>query len=148
MSSVIRVRQDACPTHPGSAASQKGNRKVNKDYPELARTYGRAIRNLRHELPETLAGFSTLHNGALEADALSTKTKELIAVALGISSRCEGCIALHVKAALNAGANRREIAETVGVAVLMGGGPSLLYGTEAMSALEQFEAKQQPVGAR
>lgn len=52
--------------------------------------------------------------------------------------RCDGCIAFHVHDAVKAGASRKEIVETIGVAVLMGGGPSVMYGCEALAALDQF----------
>jgi len=71
--------------------------------------------------------------------ALSARTKELIALAIAITVRCDGCIAYHVHDAVHAGATRGEIVEAIGVAVLMGGGPSAIYGAEALEALEQFE---------
>jgi AhpD family alkylhydroperoxidase len=72
--------------------------------------------------------------------ALSTKVKELIALAIAITVRCDGCIAYHVHDARKAGATRQELVETIGVAVMMGGGPSVMYGAEALEALNQFEA--------
>jgi AhpD family alkylhydroperoxidase len=62
-----------------------------------------------------------------------------MAVAIGIAARCDGCIALHVKAALKAGATRGQVHETIGVAILMGGGPASVYATEALVALDQFD---------
>ena len=91
------------------------------------------------ELPETMTAFATLHKAASTKGALDTKMKELIALAIAITVRCDGCIAFHVCDALRAGAARDEIFETISVAVLMGGGPSVVYGTEAMEALNQFE---------
>jgi AhpD family alkylhydroperoxidase len=70
------------------------------------------------------------------------KIKELIALGIGIAVRCDGCIAYHVHDALRAGATHQEIVETIGVAVLMGGGPAAMYGSEALEALEQFEATE------
>lgn len=72
--------------------------------------------------------------------ALSAKFKEIIALAIAITVRCDGSIACHVHDALASGATRPEIAEAIGVAVLMGGGPSTIHGSEALVALEQFEA--------
>jgi AhpD family alkylhydroperoxidase len=100
------------------------------------------IRNLSakliSEIPETMAGFGELH----AAGALDTKTKELIALSIGIAVHCNGFIVFHVHDALKAGANRQEILETIGVAILMRGGPSMVYGCEALEALEQFEKAQ------
>ncbi|MBD3299461.1 MAG: carboxymuconolactone decarboxylase family protein [candidate division Zixibacteria bacterium] len=86
-----------------------------------------------------MSAFMRLHQAAIADGALDTKTKELISLAIGITVRCDGCIAFHVHDALQAGATRGEIVETIGVAVLMGGGPSVVYGTEALEALEQCE---------
>ncbi|MCC0056682.1 MAG: carboxymuconolactone decarboxylase family protein [Rhodobiaceae bacterium] len=70
--------------------------------------------------------------------ALDGKTKELIALAIGIAARCDGCLAFHAKAAIEAGASRAEILETIGVAIYMGGGPSMIYGAEALEAFDQL----------
>ena len=73
--------------------------------------------------------------------ALSLKTKELIALGIAIVVKCTGCIQSHVKTAIDAGATREEIAETVGVAILMGGGPGTVYGAMALDAMEQYLAE-------
>jgi len=88
--------------------------------------------------PEGAAGFNALHKAALLPGKLSVKDKELIALAIGISRQCADCIGLHVKAAIAAGADRDEIGETVSVAILMGGGPSYMYGARAMEAYDQL----------
>ncbi len=97
------------------------------------------ISKLANELPEPMSNFSQLHESATAEGALSTKVKELIALGIAITVRCNGCIAYHVRDALSTGATRREVVETIGVAVLMGGGPSVVYGAEALQALDQFE---------
>lgn len=94
------------------------------------------------EIPETMAGFGQLHACATSKGALDTKTKELIALSIAISVHCNGCIAFHVHDALKSGASHQEIVETIGVAILMGGGPSMVYGCEALEALEQFELNE------
>jgi len=86
-----------------------------------------------------MAGFGQLHRQAMAEGALSTKVKELITLSISITSRCEGCIAVHVRGALRAGATRQEVLEAIGVAVYMGGGPAMVYGCEAYEALGQFE---------
>ena len=85
-------------------------------------------------------GFGALHGASLAPGALSTKEKELIALAIGIARQCSYCIGLHVQACIAAGANRAEIEETVNVSVLMGGGPSLMYGVKALEAFDQLSA--------
>jgi len=97
---------------------------------------------LGKELPGVMAAFGQLHGSASKDGALSAKIKELIALAIGITVRCNGCIAFHVHDALSAGASREEILETIGVAILMGGGPSVVYGAEAMAAMRQAETSQ------
>lgn len=112
------------------------------DYPtyrtELLGTLGR----MRRSLPEVMGGFNDLHRSALHDGELSTATKELIALAIGVAARCDGCIAFHVSAALRAGATRAEIEEALGVAILMGGGPTAMYAAEAFEALDQFTAAE------
>lgn len=93
---------------------------------------------LRAEQADTAKGFHALHNAALAEGAVSTKHKELIALAIGISKQCNDCIGFHVKATIRAGATRDEIAETVNVVVMMNGGPGYMYGAKAMEAYDQL----------
>ena len=74
------------------------------------------------EMPGPMTGFARLHKKAVEPGALDAKTKELMALAISIAVRCEGCIAYHVHDAIQAGATRQELMETLGVALFMGGG--------------------------
>lgn len=109
-----------------------------KNYPELHKHLSGLIKQLGKEIPDTMSGFSQLHKSAAADGALSSKTKELIALGIAIAVRCDGCIAYHVHDALEAGASRDEVVEAIGVAILMGGGPALMYAAEAYEALEQF----------
>ncbi|MEY4174020.1 MAG: hypothetical protein RI900_1185 [Actinomycetota bacterium] len=95
-------------------------------------------RELRHEIPSVLKGFAELHQAAMADGALDRKAKELIALAISISHRCDGCIASHARAAAKAGASRAEVAETIGVAILMNGGPGTVYGPRALDAYDEF----------
>jgi AhpD family alkylhydroperoxidase len=99
----------------------------------------RMMAELGKELSGPMAAFAKLHASSSAEGALSARVKELIALAIGITVRCNGCIAFHIHDALEAGASRREILETIGVAILMGGGPSVVYGAEALTALNQLE---------
>jgi len=112
-----------------------------KNFPEHYAHLGRMMEKLGGEMPAVMGGFGQLHEAATADGALGKKTKELIALGIAITVRCDGCIAYHVHDAIDAGASREEIIETIGVAVLMGGGPSVVYGTEALEALEQFHAR-------
>ena len=93
---------------------------------------------LRKAMPEPAKGFGALARAAIAPGALDSKTKELIALAIGIAARCDGCLAFHAKAAAKYGATREEILETIAVAVYMGGGPSMIYGAEALEAFDQL----------
>ena len=111
---------------------------MGKDYPEYRKHLQGLIGQLRGRIPGTMKGFGLLHQESMKAGALSEKQKELIA--LGIASRCDGCIAFHTHESLVQGATPEEVAETIGVAISMGGGPALMYAAHALEALEQFEA--------
>lgn len=108
-------------------------------YPDYYKRLGKMMAELGKALPGPMGGFQKLHGEVITDGALSAKVKELIALGIAITVRCDGCIAYHVHDALQAGATREEITETIGVAVLMGGGPSTVYGAEALQALNQFE---------
>jgi AhpD family alkylhydroperoxidase len=79
-----------------------------------------------------------MHASAVTPGALDRHVKELMALAVAISVHCQGCVAYHVHDALDAGATREQVIETIGVAVMMGGGPAVVYGAEALAALDQF----------
>ncbi|MGK0274923.1 MAG: AhpD family alkylhydroperoxidase [Ilumatobacter sp.] len=114
------------------------------DFPQKRTDLRHGYRELGTALPDVMAGFSDMHRAAVADGELSRATKELIALAIGVAARCEGCIALHVSAALKAGATDGQVHEALGVAVLMGGGPASVYATEALVALEQFSAERRP----
>ena len=95
-------------------------------------------RELRREIPDVYAGFGQLHAAAVADGALDTKTKELIALAIGVVEGCDGCIAAHAKSAARAGATRREAAEAIGVAFLMKGGPATIHGPRVFAAFCEF----------
>jgi len=95
----------------------------------------------RKESPDTMSGFIQTHKANSTDDALSAKMKELIALSIAITVRCDGCIAFHVHDEVEAGATHEESVEAIGVAILMGGGPAVVYGSHALEALKQFEAE-------
>ncbi|MFH2056354.1 MAG: carboxymuconolactone decarboxylase family protein [bacterium] len=112
---------------------------MTTEYPDRNKRVHKLMGELRAQLPDTMAAYSNLQQAATRKGALDTKTKELIALAIGITLRCDGCITFHIYDAMRSGATREEILDTIGVAVMMGGGPSVVYGAEAMEALNQFE---------
>jgi AhpD family alkylhydroperoxidase len=95
---------------------------------------------LRAEMPELMKGFGDLGRAASHAGSLDRKTKELIAVALAVAGHCDACIGFHVQALVRLGATKKELAEALGMAVYMGGGPSLMYSANALAAMDEFAA--------
>lgn len=111
------------------------------NYPDHLSHIQKMMGKLGKDIPETMGAFSKLHKASAGDGALDAKTKELMALAIGVVVRCDGCIAFHVHDALQAGASQAEIMETLGVAILMGGGPAAMYAVEALDAVEQFNSK-------
>jgi AhpD family alkylhydroperoxidase len=111
---------------------------MSKDYKAYAGDVDARAVNLFKAAPDTMRAYRGLMEAASKDGALDAKTKELMALAIGIALRCEGCIVFHVRAALRHGATREEVAESIGVAVELGGGPSAVYGADALAAFDQF----------
>jgi AhpD family alkylhydroperoxidase len=109
-------------------------------YPALAQSINQQLGPFRKSQEATMAGFGAMAKAAMAEGALSEKQKEFIALGIGVSQRCQGCVAFHVKALRRLGATKAELDEVLGVAVYMGGGPSLMYAAEALQAWEQFGA--------
>lgn len=111
---------------------------MRTDYIEYHNHLEERLGQLGRELPGPMSGFARLHKKAVEQGVLSSKTKELMALAISIAVGCGGCIAYHVHDSVKAGATRSEMIETIGVAILMGGGPASMYAVHAMDAIDQF----------
>jgi len=111
-------------------------------------SYGKSVldelrplhRELRRAIPEVYKSFGEFHHAAFSPGVLDARTKELIALAIGVVQRCDGCIASHAEAAARLGATQQEAAEAIGVALLMNGGPATIYGPRAYAAFCEFEA--------
>jgi AhpD family alkylhydroperoxidase len=114
---------------------------MDKNYSDVCKDISGNLRKLRKGIPETMQAFSSLAHAATCDGALDKKTKELIALALGIAARCDGCIGFHAEALVKLGATRQEVEEVLGMAVYMGGGPSLMYAADAIAAFEEFQDK-------
>ncbi len=107
-------------------------------YPQYRDELNKLFGELSKSQPDTLKAFSSLSSAAFKPGELDHKTKELIATGIAVAARCDGCIAYHVGGAIRAGATDEEIGECLGVAVLMGGGPSVIYACEAWKAVQQY----------
>ena len=90
--------------------------------------------------PGTMEGYKALAGAGNKTGHLDAKTRELIAIAVGVTTRCDGCIAFHTKALVKLGATEAEVHETLGVAIYMGGGPSAMYASNAVAAFNEFSA--------
>lgn len=108
--------------------------------PETLAELRGSARELRRLIPDVYKAFADTHSAALTDGVLDTKTKELIALAVSVSKQCDGCIASHARGAALAGATREEVAETLGVSILMDGGPGTIYGPRALEAFDSFAA--------
>lgn len=111
---------------------------MSKDYKEITKNISASLGSLSKAVPEVMEGFNKMVKFSSEQGALDPKTKELIALALGIAAHCDGCIGFHVQKLVKLGVTNEEFNEMLGMAVYMGGGPSLMYAAEATMAWEQF----------
>lgn len=113
-----------------------------KDYKDIIGGISQYAGELRKAAPEGMAGFHAMAKAAGADGALDRKSKELVALAIGVSQRCDGCIGFHAKALHELGATRAEVAEVLMMCVYMGGGPSLMYAADALRAYDQFSQAQ------
>ncbi len=112
----------------------------NKNYRDITRRVSGELKTFRSDLPDVMKGFGALAQAATRDGALSRKTKELIALALGVAAHCDACIGFHVETLVKLGVTRSELEEALSMAVYMGGGPSLMYAADALGAFEQMSA--------
>ena len=117
---------------------------MHKNWTAMTSELSGAIKEVRGGAPDVMKGFSAIAQAALKANALDTKTKELIALAIAVATRCDGCIAFHAEAAVKQGASREEVLETMGMAIYMGAGPSVMYAAQALEAFDQFQDSKTP----
>jgi len=123
---------------------RRDNHAMTKRYRDITRSISGSLAKLRPAIPDVTTAFSHMARAALKDGALDKKTKELIALAIGVAMRCDGCIGFHVDALVKLGATRAELEETLGMAIYMGGGPSLMTAADAIAAWEEFTTPAQP----
>jgi AhpD family alkylhydroperoxidase len=111
---------------------------VNSGFGEKIRATKMQAAALFKAAPEPMRAFGSLMAAASKDGALDARTKELMALAIAIVSRCEGCLLHHVEAAMRHGADRQHIVETIAVSVEMGGGPATVYGGMALAAFDEL----------
>ena len=113
---------------------------MTSSYVDLTRDISAEMGKLRQEIPDVMRGFGALAQAATKDGVLDAKTKELIAIALSVAVRCDPCVGFHAQALVKLGATRAELAEVLGMAVYMGGGPSLMYAAKTSAAFDEFTA--------
>lgn len=111
---------------------------MTKVFKDITGDISSSLAKLRKEIPDVMTAFGSLAQSATKDGALDKKSKEFIALALGIAGHCDGCIGFHVQALVKLGATREEFVEVLSMAIYMGGGPSLMYAAEALQAFEEF----------
>lgn len=113
---------------------------MSKSFTTITGDVSKALGAMRKEMPDTLQAFNTMSKAAMKPGVLSELDKELIALAIGVASRCDACIGFHVKALVRLGVSREQLMETLAVCAYMGGGPTLMYAAEAVRAYDEFTA--------
>lgn len=109
------------------------------DHPTLIENISKSMNVIRKSQTEAMQGFGQLAKAAMKTGALEEKHKELMALAIGITQHCSGCIGFHVKALKRLNCSREEFEEMLAVCIYMGGGPALMYASEAEAAWEKFQ---------
>ena|SRR5690349_15292090 len=112
---------------------------MTKQFAQIIKDVDDYAIKLRELIPEALGGFGTLSRAAQGRGTLDRKMKELIALAIAVSGRCDACIAYHARGALRAGVSRQELGEALAVAIQMGGGPAVNSAADALRAFDEFE---------
>jgi AhpD family alkylhydroperoxidase len=110
---------------------------MTKVYKDVTKEISSSVAKLRNYAPDLMKGFGDMAAAATKDQVLDKKTKELIALALGVAAHCDGCIGFHTQTLARLGATKEEVMEALGMTVYMGGGPSLMYAADAITAFEQ-----------
>lgn len=107
-------------------------------YKEIVTDIASNMGALTQNIPEVMKAFMSTTKAGGKEGALDAKTKELIAIAIAVANRCDGCIGFHTKTLVELGTTEQELAEALGVAIYMGGGPSVMYAANTMGAFKEF----------
>ncbi|WP_227816962.1 carboxymuconolactone decarboxylase family protein [Nitrogeniibacter aestuarii] len=117
---------------------------MSKSFVEITNDVSQGLAAMRKDVPEVMKGFNDMAKSALADGAIDGLHKELIALAIGVSSRCDACIGFHVKALIRLGVSREQLMETLAVCTYMGGGPTLMYAAEAVRAYDELMPRLKP----
>ena len=113
-------------------------------YKDILKETHSGTSGVRTQIPGVYEGFGDMYRAVYADGALSAKIKELMAVAIAVQDGCDGCIASHVRSAVRKGASAQEMAESIGVAIQMGGGPASIYAAHAWHAFQEFAEGSAP----
>lgn len=114
---------------------------MSKVYSDITQDLIAQMKQLGGQVPDVMTAFQSLAREATKDGVLDKKTKEFVALAIGVATHCDGCVGFHAKALANLDASRDEVSEILGMSIYMGGGPSLMYAAEALAAFDEFKAK-------
>ena len=114
---------------------------MSDNYSEHVKGVDQRVGALAKATPKVMGAYGQLVQSAMADGALDTKTKELMALAISVVIRCEDCISYHTRAAIKHGASKEEVVESLGVAVELGGGPSVVYSARALSAFDNLNSQ-------
>jgi AhpD family alkylhydroperoxidase len=92
---------------------------------------------LRELIPDVMKGYAELSRAAMVPGELSTGVKELLALMVAVTRQCDGCVVAHTRGAARAGVSRAMVAEAMGVAILMNGGPGTVWGPRALRSFDE-----------
>lgn len=145
---AVKARAPAAPPNAGIAQhTERVGTMQDQGYKILTTQVSQRLAELRGSTPGVMKAFGELGRAATAPGALDAKTKELIALALGVAARCDPCIGFHTQALAKLGATRQEVDEALGVATYMGGGPSLMYAASAVAAFDEAVAARASAAA-
>jgi AhpD family alkylhydroperoxidase len=108
------------------------------DWNDYRKQLAAGVKEVGQLSPDTIKGYVELSSAGQKTDLLGAKVRELIALAVAVPARCDGCITVHAEAAIKRGATKEEIAEALGVAIAVNAGAALVYSARVMDAFNEY----------
>lgn len=108
-------------------------------YKAIVENISSQLTELSNDIPDVVNQFFTLVSAGSDDGVLDKKTKELIAIGIAVANRCDGCIGYHIKTLVDLNVTQQELSEALGVAIFMGGGPSLMYAAKTLGAYKEYQ---------
>jgi AhpD family alkylhydroperoxidase len=114
------------------------------DWNEYRKQLAIGVKEISQLSPDTIKGYIELNSAGQKRNLLGARTRELIALAVAVTLRCDGCITVHTEAAIKQGASKDEIAEALGVATTVNAGAALVYSARVMEAFKEYPRAAPP----